>query len=429
MEPFTLDAIDAAAWPGVAELPRLRFTGVRSRRAEAEFAQACADAELNLEGDEPDLVIHHDGLFTRLAASGWTGLAESYLAGEWTAPSPEGLQRVLRALLKVGFHPKTPAVADVPATGGELPHELVRLYAGDGISPHPGIYSTGVPTTVRNSVATKSSGRGTPKSHFVDVTTLSAPHAVDRDDLGSAQERAAQWLVDAARVGTGSHVLVYPASGARAAVQAADRRAIVDVLTADPAMATATKEYLVLAGAADSVHVELVPEAIPGAKTWRGRYDGIVSVELVETLTRKDKRRYFAALDRLLHPNGRAVVQSVLATEKLSAPGRDSLAALKAYVWPNLDLLTMEQLRECCEQATGLRIISEVYSGSHYAEGLAQQRSFFAGRTREAAAAGFDAVFRRLWLYQFALRGALFDLGMLEAVHVTAVHRHRGGRR
>ena len=67
--------------------------------------------------------------------------------------------------------------------------------------------------------------------------------------------------------------------------------------------------------------------------------------------------------------------------------------------------------------------------GSHHEQSLAMQRSLFSGHTREAAAAGFDIAYRRLWDYQFALREALFRLGMLDTVQFTLTHRNRQGRR
>ena len=73
--------------------------------------------------------------------------------------------------------------------------------------------------------------------------------------------------------------------------------------------------------------------------------------------------------------------------------------------------------------------MAQTHVGSHYVAALRYQRSFFDGRLREAAAAGFDQVFRRLWTFQFALREALLTLGMVDAVQLVATHRHRGGRR
>ena len=81
------------------------------------------------------------------------------------------------------------------------------------------------------------------------------------------------------------------------------------------------------------------------------------------------------------------------------------------------------------DRHSGLRIIAETHTGAHAAESLAMQRSFFSGQLREAAASGFDAVFRRLWTYQLALREALMREGMIDSVQFTAVRRNRGGRR
>lgn len=422
-----LDAIDAQLWPGVAEVPVARFGAWRARRAEAQFAQACDAAGLVLEGADADLRVAHDALFDRLAHGGWVGFAESYLAGEWTTPDSAHLVCVLKRLLGAGYAPKTPAVPESPATGGELPTELVKLYAGDRVSHQGGIFSTGVPTTVRESVpAYERSGA---KEHFVDVTHLSEPTAVDREDLRSAQERSAAWLADATRVGAGSHVLVFPATGLQAAVQAAERRAVVDILTADPARAEAVREHLVLAGVSDNVACQDIEHLVPSPQEWRGRYDAIISIEALESLGSRERGRYVQAIDRLLDASGRAVIQTTVATERMTGSGCDALQALKAYVWPGLGLLTVAEVNKLVERSTGLRIVAQTHTGPHYRESLEHERSFFVGHLREAAAAGFDPVYRRLWTYQFALREALFALGMADSVQFTLVHRNRGGRR
>ena len=421
-----LETIDAQAWPHLAQLPELRFSSLRRSRAEAEFAKACQSAGLVLDGNDPDLTVEVDTLFQRIAAGGWLGLAEGYMAGEWSTPDSDRLVKVLTRLLGSGYAPRTPGVGEGVDGGGELPHDLVRLYAGDGVSHQGGIYSTGVPTTIRDSVPSFAGGA---KTHFVDVTTLSAPTAVDREDLASAQQRSADWLVDAARVGAGSHLLVYPASGVQAAVRAAARRSVVDVLTADPEAQSAVADFLVLEGAADNVDVQFIDATVPGPKQWRGRYDAVISVEKYEHLGPAQRRQFLASLDRLLAPSGRAVVQSTVTTPTCTSAARDALAVLQAYVWPALNYPSAADINKACDKGSSLRVIAQAHAGTHYLESLRQQRSFFSGRLREAAAAGFDPVYRKLWTYQFSLREALFALGMLDSVHFTLVHRNRGGRR
>ncbi|MDO5031610.1 class I SAM-dependent methyltransferase [Corynebacterium sp.] len=431
-----LAAIDAQTWPGVATVPSSLFGRFKARRAEAEFAQACAKAGIELDPETKaetgaDMEVLHDALFSRLAEAGWVGFAESYMAGEWITPDSQRLVSVLRRLLGVGYRPKAKALEPEDSSTGELPVELVRLYSGDGMTHSGGIFASGVPTTLRQAVPSYSpqAGRKEPKEHFVDVTTVSEPHGAERADLGDAQRRAAQWLLDATHTGAGTHLLVYPASGLRVAVEAVGRRATVDVLTADAEQSHLFEEQLVLEGVADSAHVQLIDSVIPHPKKWRGRYDAIVSVEKLELLSPGERKNFIALLDRSVASGGRVSLSSLVATEEMTPAARDAIQALRAYIWPGLDYPTLTEVHKLCDRNSTLRIVGQTHIGAHYLESLRQQRSFFEGHRREAAAAGFDPVFRRLWVFQFALREALLELGLIDAVQLVAAHRHRGGRR
>ncbi|MBK4140911.1 SAM-dependent methyltransferase [Corynebacterium macginleyi] len=432
--PEHLRSIDAEVWPNIATVPSQRWATLKSRWAEAEFAKACDNAGLELELDVaggPDLKVGHDALFKRIAATGWLGFAESYMAGEWSVESSTQLVKVLAKLLQVGYLPKPQGVRVRDSEPGELPLDLVRLYAGDELSHVGGIFSSGVPTTIRETVESfgPRTGSREPKSHFVDVTTVSEPTNVDRNDLGEAQRRAADWLLDATRTGTGTHLLVYPAAGMQAAIRATKRRATVDVLTSDVEQITQMREALVFAGTEDSIRIERIPDSVPSPKQWRGHYDAIISVEKFEQSSPRERKAFVQVLDRLLTANGRAAFQSIVATESMSEAARASLQAMRTYIWPGLDYpLTMDVYR-LVDKNSNLRIVSETHVGSHYIESLRQQRSFFDGHLREAAAAGYDQVFRRLWTFQFALREALMTLGMIDSVQFGLAHRSRGGRR
>ena len=424
-----LSSIDAEQWPGIATYPSGILTKVRARKAEAEFAKACSQAGLSLVED-PDLVVHHDALFARIAHSGWLGVAESYMAGEWSTPDSATLVKVLTRLLKVDYSPATKAVEISESFGGELPGDLVSLYSGDGLSHHGGLFTSGVHTTVRQSWPSYTRGPGAKKPHFVDVTTMYEPDdTVDREDLGDAQRRWAQKLCDLTKTGVGSHMLVYPASGSQVGVQAATRRATVDIASADDAHLKYLHEQLVLEGVEDSVACIALAKGIPNRTELRSRYEAIVSIEKLEALSPKQRQAFIEALGRLLVGTGRAVLQSLVSTEHMTKAARSALQPLRAYIWPGMELLSIDDVHKLVERHSGLRIVEQIHLGAHYQASLQHERSFFDGRLREAAAAGFDQVFRRLWTYQFALREALLALGMIDSVAFAAMHRHRGGKR
>lgn len=429
-----LSGIDAADWPGVATVPTGPLMRLRARQAEAAFAKLCEKAGLSLDPDNaPDLIVDQEALFPRLADAGWLGLAESYLAGEWRAGD---LTAVLVKLLGAGYQPGARLGKPRKRTfdryeGGELPPELVRLNSADGMSMFGGVFAAPA-TTERTAVVSHVKGAGRnrePGSHFVDVTRIADPSIVERDDLAGAQERTVRMLLDAAGVSPGTHLLEYPDSGGAVAVAAAQRRATVDTLTADPAHAAAVRERLTLAGAADFVHTQLLEYAVPGPKECRGRYDAVVSVERLEELSGPDRLRFAAALDRLLVPGGLVAMQSVVATEEMTASARELLDLLRAYVWPGLQHPTVTDVHRLFDRSSGLRVIAQTHVGSHYEKTLELQRQRFQGQQREAAADGFDAVFRRMWLFQYAVREALFQLGYLDAVQFTLTTRNRRGQR
>ncbi|MCQ4620523.1 class I SAM-dependent methyltransferase [Corynebacterium sp. CCUG 71335] len=426
--------VDPAQWPSIAHVPSGRAMGLRSRRAEAKFAKACMQAGLDLDPNgQPDLVVDHEAMFARIAAHGWIGLAEAYMAGEWRTQTPVALIKVLSGLIESGYNPRTSsAKADTRFIGGDVPPELVARYAGDGMSSFAGHFSTGVPTTERRSVKSFSPSagkRGEPANYFVSVTNFSEPLSTEKLDLADAQRRSVGMLLDAAGVHAGSHIAELPSSGGAVAIAAAGRQATVDSLVTDPGTVPGLRERLTLAGVDDSVHINVVQSVQQALARREGRYDAVVSVETLETLPMRLRPTYTAVMDELLTRGGRAVIQTVVATEKLTPVAASSLESLRAYVWPALEYGTKESLRRLVDKHSGLRVIGETHAPEHLALSLGHQRTTFQGQLREAAADGFDAVYRRLWTWQLALREALARLGMLDAVQYTLAHKHRRGVR
>ncbi|WP_291313548.1 SAM-dependent methyltransferase [Corynebacterium sp. UBA2622] len=422
-----LTAVDEAAWPGVATVPSGWMAGVKARAAERAFAKACAQAGIELDPEAgADVVVERAELFARIGESGWVGLAEGYMAGEWSTGSTDSLVDVLASLISAGYRPRNTAKAGfAESAGGDVPPELVQHYAGDGMSAFTGHFATGVPTTERTRVKSFAPGAGRgnrPAAHFVDVTSIGAPLEAGREDLAHAQHRTVEMLLDSSSAGPGTHLVEYPASGGAVAIEAARRRATVDCITPDPGTARALEERLTLAGVRDAVRVER--DAAAGTRR-RGYYDAAVSVEKLETLAPRDKTRYLAILGNLLEPGGRAVLQTVTRTGAYNAAADAAVESMRAYVWPGLSFSTPEEIARMIDRGTGLRVIGETHAPDHLAASLRLQRLTFDTHLREAAADGFDVVYRRLWQWQFALREALARCAMTDLVQLTFAPRSR----
>ena len=430
--PAHLQPIDADAWPGVADVPQPGK--LRTRLAEAGFARACAKAGLSFEGDGADITVERAEVFQRIAASGWVGLAEGYMAGEWSTGGSQQLVGVLTALLRTGYCPRTRRVDAVrPATPGELPPDLVAHFSGDGLSAFQGHFATGVATTqrVRMKSHTQGAGRGRePRDHFVDVTEIGAPMESDREDLKDAQNRSVEAILESLKVTSGTHLLEYPSGGGALAFEAAARGATVDAVTRDARMYAAMRERLILAGTEGSVTVDRIaegPNAV--AKQRSGVYDAVASMEVFETMPQRQQRSYLLAVDAVLGQGGRAAMQTVVRTSAYNRTADLALESLRAYIWPGLHFATVAEIGKTVDRETDLRVVAQSSAPEHLVASLRLQRITFDGKLRDAAADGFDAVFRRLWVWQFALREAMARLGMIDLAQITLARRNRRGRR
>lgn len=416
--------IDPERWPDLVRQPEAPFLGSRASRIRERLEEVTAGHGIALGRDGYPRFVVDDGLvLDRVVADGWLGLAEGYMAGEWTAdPLPQVLQALMSRPLESGLgrlvsRHRHRDFGEVGA--GELPDALVELYTGETRATGAALFASGTRTSATRE--TTQHGRPAP----VVVSWMDAPPSVDRADLDSAQVHRIDRMLDLAGVGPGDRVLELPSSGGALPVVAARRGARVDVLTSDTDHADVVRSRARAAGVGGAVRVETVRGPVPSPRQWSGSYDAVFSVERMETLGDAGTEDFLGAVRRMLAPRGIAVVQSVTMTDSGSLPVEvvdRSLDVMRAYVWPALHYPRVDHVMERANRA-GLDLLREIHLGSHLGLTLGLWRSAFLSRERQAAAAGFDPVYRRLWNYQLALHEALVDAGALDCVQFI-LRRH-----
>ena len=139
-----------------------------------------------------------------------------------------------------------------------------------------------------------------------------------------------------------------------------------------------------------------------------GRYDHIVSIEMVEAVGERYWPDYFRALRRHVVPGGSALVQAIVIADDMFDRYRRNPDFIQTYVFPGGMLLSQESLREQCRLA-GLKI-AELYSfGLDYARTLETWLGRFDRAADQVARMGFDERFRRMWRYYLAYCAAGFS--------------------
>ena len=140
----------------------------------------------------------------------------------------------------------------------------------------------------------------------------------------------------------------------------------------------------------------------------QGRYDHIVSIEMIEAVGERYWPDYFATLKRHVAPGGSALVQAIVIADEAFDSYRRRPDFIQTYIFPGGMLLSRQNLAEHCRRA-GLKI-AELYSfGLDYAHTLETWLRRFDGVADQVAGLGFDERFRRMWRYYLSYCAAGFS--------------------
>jgi cyclopropane-fatty-acyl-phospholipid synthase len=139
-----------------------------------------------------------------------------------------------------------------------------------------------------------------------------------------------------------------------------------------------------------------------------GKYDHIVSIEMIEAVGERYWPDYFAVLKRHVAPGGSALVQAIVIADDFFEGYRSRPDFIQTYIFPGGMLLSPQRLGEQCRKA-GLKI-AELYSfGLDYAHTLETWLGRFDAVSDQVGRLGFDERFRRMWRYYLAYCAAGFS--------------------
>jgi cyclopropane-fatty-acyl-phospholipid synthase len=154
----------------------------------------------------------------------------------------------------------------------------------------------------------------------------------------------------------------------------------------------------------------------------RGRYEAVVSIEMIEAVGERWWPAYFAKLAEVLPAGGRALVQAIVIDDALFERYRAGSDFIQQYVFPG-GMLPSPARFAFEAAAAGLQVAEAHRFGADYARTLAAWRSRFLSGWPEARALGFDERFRRLWEFYLAYCEAGFATGSTDVVQYLLVKR------
>jgi cyclopropane-fatty-acyl-phospholipid synthase len=168
------------------------------------------------------------------------------------------------------------------------------------------------------------------------------------------------------------------------------------------------------AGLADRVRVLL-----RDYRDLEGRYDKLVSIEMVEAVGHAGLPTFFGRCAERLAPGGRMVLQAITMPDRGYDRYLSGTDFIRLHVFPGGSLPSLGSMLAAIGQGTRLRVVHVEDIGPHYATTLRHWREAFLARADEVRRLGYPERFLRLWEYYLCYCEAGFEerfLGDLQLV-------------
>jgi cyclopropane-fatty-acyl-phospholipid synthase len=154
------------------------------------------------------------------------------------------------------------------------------------------------------------------------------------------------------------------------------------------------REQIAAAGLADRVTLLLDDYRDLG-----GRYDKLVSIEMIEAVGARYLDTYTAQCARLLEPHGAMLLQAITIRDQLYEEALESVDFIQRFIFPGSFIPSVSAITDSVRRVTDLKVFHLEDIGPHYATTLRHWRENFFARLPEVRGLGYPDAFVRMWEY------------------------------
>ena len=149
-----------------------------------------------------------------------------------------------------------------------------------------------------------------------------------------------------------------------------------------------------------------------------GRFDRIVSIEMIEAVGHEFLPTYFSRISQLLSPDGAAMIQGITMPDHRYEQYLKEVDYIRTRVFPGSCVPSASAMIEAAVKDSDLRPASLFDFGYHYARTLREWRLRFLENENKIAELGYDSSFRRSWVYYLCYCEAGFEEGYTGDIHL-----------
>ncbi|WAT13926.1 SAM-dependent methyltransferase [Xanthomonas fragariae] len=357
-----------------------------------------ADAlQMQLRVDDP-------GFYRQAALNGSVGAGESYMDRQWQCDDLVALMRLLlrnrdrldametgtarlggwamRSLHAFARNTRSGSQRNI-AAHYDLGNPLFRLFLDENL-----MYSSAI---------------------FVDGEEAQGEAALER-----AATRKLERICQKLRLGPQHHVVEIGTGWGGFALHAARRHGCrVTTTTISREQFELATQRIAAAGLSDRVTVLL-----RDYRDLEGRFDRVVSIEMIEAIGHHYLDTYFGKVGSLLSDDGEALIQAITIEDHRYAQALRSVDFIKRHIFPGSFIPSVAAMTGAIARASDLRLFNLEDIGPSYALTLRAWRQRFMAQLPQVRALGYDERFIRMWEFYLAYCEAGFLERSIGDVHL-----------
>lgn len=148
-----------------------------------------------------------------------------------------------------------------------------------------------------------------------------------------------------------------------------------------------------------------------------GKFDKLVSIEMIEAVGEQYLPTYFNQCRNLLKPHGLALIQAITIEDARYQKALNTVDFIKRYIFPGSFIPSISVLTQrASEQKLRLKQLDDI--GLSYAKTLHHWRERFLAQKDQVLALGFDENFIRMWDFYLCYCEGGFKEGVISDVHM-----------
>ncbi|MDR5907208.1 cyclopropane-fatty-acyl-phospholipid synthase family protein [Franzmannia qiaohouensis] len=328
------------------------------------------------------LRVHRHGAWKRLALGGTVGAAEAYMDGDWDCDDLVALTRLFAINLE--------------RVNGEVENGSARLGRWL-LNALYGLQRNTLRGSKRNISAHYDLGNDLfetflDRQHWMYSSAL-FPHA--EASLEQASTHKLDVMLDKLDVGPQHHLLEIGTGWGGLAIHAAKTRGCrVTTTTISAEQYAHTAQRIAAEGLGD--RITLLQQDY---RELEGRYDRLISVEMIEAVGHQYLDTYLTTLDRLLTDDGQAMLQAITIRDQRFEAAKRDMDFIKRYIFPGGFLPSHHAILASLSRRTSLNVLALDEIGLHYARTLREWRQRFEASLDSIRRMGYDERFIRMWRY------------------------------